>query len=183
MITRRRVLGHAATGAVVAGILPAAQTAFAAGRDVYNNPPPGVGPLIPADSAALKRFMRMRYGAFIHWGPSVLTGKEISFTRNRGVSPEEYDNLYKRFNPVLFDADTWIKTLKASGFRYLTWVPKHHDGFAMWDTKTTDYSIMNTPFKRDVTGEIAKACHKHGLSLCLYYSIADNYHPDSINSR
>lgn len=179
MLTRRRLLGQTTAGAVAAGLWPHMPAAFAATQAApYNRPPAGVGPLIPADQAALTRFMGLRYGAFLHWGPATVSGKEISWSRNQGTPPADYDVLYKRFNPVLFDAEAWVGMIKASGFRYLTFVTKHHDGFAMWDTKTTDHSIMNTPFKRDVLGEIAKACRKHGVALCLYYSIADFYQPD-----
>src|SRR3546814_4148354 len=73
--------------------------------------------------------------------------------------------------------------LKDAGFRYLTFVPKHHDGFAMWDTKTSDYSIMNTPIGRDVVKEVSAACKKHKMAFCLYYSIADFYHPDCIGAN
>ena len=80
---------------------------------------------------------------------------------------EEYDQLYKSFDPIEFDAEAWVTALKEGGFRYLVFVPKHHDGFAMWDTKTTDYNIMQTPFGRDVVGEIAAACKKLDLPLCM----------------
>lgn len=183
MFTRRGVLGHTLAGAAVATVssrLPAVPTG---GAESYNHPPPGIGPLIPADQKALNRFMGMRYGVFIHWGPATLTGKEISWSRERETPTEEYDQLYKRFNPTQFDADVWVRNLKNGGFRYLTFVSKHHDGFAMWKTATTDHSIMSTPFKRDVLGEIAAACRRHDIALCLYYSIADFYQPDCIGSR
>src|SRR3546814_6365198 len=108
--------------------------------------------------------------------PATVAGKEISWSREREIPSAEYDQLYKRFNPVEFDADAWVRMLKDAGFRYLTFVPKHHDGFAMWDTKTSDYSIMNTPFGRDVVKEVSAACKKHKMAFCLYYSIADFYH-------
>ena len=142
----------------------------------------GVGPLLPSPPEALKRFLGLRYGAFIHWGPASVLGKEISWTREVETPSADYDVLYKRFNPVEFDADAWVKMLKDSGFRYLTFVTKHHEGFAMWNTKTTNYNIMNTPFRRDVLKEISAACKKHKLALCLYYSIADFYQPDCIGA-
>lgn len=181
MATRRQIIGQGAAGAALAGIGPQ-MPAFAAGQDAYNVPPPGVGPLIPADQKALTRFMALRYGVFIHWNPATVAGKEISWSREREIPTAEYDQLYKRFNPVEFDADAWVRMLKDSGFRYLTFVPKHHDGFAMWDTKTTDHSIMHTPFGRDVVKEVSLACKKHKLAFCLYYSIADFYHPDCIGA-
>jgi alpha-L-fucosidase len=112
-----------------------------------------------------------------------VAGKEISWSREIQIPTQIYDNLYSRFNPIEFDAEAWIRLLKESGFRYAVFVSKHHDGFAMWDTKTTPHSIMHTPFHRDVLGEIAAACKKLDFALCLYYSIADFYQPDCIGSR
>lgn len=176
-MTRREMLGATVTGAVLAGVW--------SGSHASSSMPaaaPGVGPLIPSPPAALKRFLGLRYGAFIHWGPATVLGKEISWTREVLTPPEQYDAQYKQFNPVEFDADAWVRMLKDSGFRYLTFVPKHHDGFAMWNTKTTDHNIMNTPFGRDVLKELSAACKKHKLALCLYYSIADFYQPDCVGA-
>lgn len=129
-----------------------------------------------------------RFGIFIHWGPASLSGKEISWARighphdHRGhesVPPEEYDNLYKRFNPVKFDADAWMQLAKDAGMKYVVFITKHHDGFSMWPTRLRpDYSIAATPFRRDICREIADAAHKHGLKLGWYYSTRDWTHPD-----
>ena len=78
---------------------------------------------------------------------------------------EEYDNLYKQFNPTKFNADEWVRVAKAAGMKYIVLTTKHHDGFCLWDTKQTDYNIMNTPFKRDVVKELAAACKKAGHRL------------------
>lgn len=134
--------------------------------------------LIPAQPEALRRFLGYRYGAFIHWGPASVLGKEISWSREVETPSAQYDKLYERFNPTQFDAEEWVRMLKESGFRYLTFVTKHHEGFAMWNTKTTDHNIMNSPFRRDILKEIAAACRRQKLPLCLYYSIADFYQPD-----
>ena len=132
--------------------------------------------------AGLERFLGYRYGAFIHWNPATLTGKEVSLSRGVQTPSDVYDQLYESFNPVEFDAEEWVRALKEGGFRYLVYVPKHCDGFAMWDTKTTDYNIMNSPFGRDVVAELSSACRKLDLPLFLYYSIADFYHPDCIDA-
>ena len=117
------------------------------------------------------------------WNPATVAGQELSWSREVKIPYREYDSLYKRFNPVEFDAEAWMRLLQQSGFRYAVYVTKHHDGFAMWDTKTTAYGVMNTPFHRDVLGEIAIACRKAGFPLCLYYSIADLHQPDCIGSN
>ncbi|MBN2272492.1 MAG: alpha-L-fucosidase, partial [Sedimentisphaerales bacterium] len=94
------------------------------------------------------------------------------------IPVEEYDNLYKQFNPVKFNADEWVQVAKDAGMKYLVFTSKHHDGFSMFDSKYTDYKITNSPFKRDVVKELADACHKAGLKLGYYYSPVDWHHPD-----
>ncbi|HEX7411087.1 MAG TPA: alpha-L-fucosidase [Bacteroidales bacterium] len=119
-----------------------------------------------------------RFGMFIHWGPVTLKGTEIGWSRGQEVPIDEYDALYKRFNPVNFDAEAWVKLAKDAGMKYIIFTSKHHDGFCMWDTKYTDYNIMNSPFKRDVVKELAAACRKYGIALGLYHSTLDWHHPD-----
>ena len=119
-----------------------------------------------------------RFGMFVHWGPVSLKGTEIGWSRGAQVPAEEYDQLYKQFNPQKFDADQWVAVAKAAGMRYLVFTSKHHDGFCMWDSEFTDYDIMATPFARDVLRELADACRRHGIRFCTYHSICDWRHPD-----
>ncbi len=127
---------------------------------------------------ALDDFMKDRFGMFIHWGPVTLRGTEIGWSRGREVPVEEYDNLYKEFDPVLFNAEDWAKTARDAGMKYLTITARHHDGFCLWPTKFTDYNIMATPFKKDVVGALSKACKKYGIKFCMYYSVLDWHQPD-----
>ena len=115
---------------------------------------------------------------FIHWGPVSLKGTEISWSPARKIPIAEYDNLYKQFNPTKFNAQQWVAIAKAAGMKYLVITAKHHDGFCLWDTKLTDYNIMNTPFHRDVVKELAAECKKQGIALGTYYSVCDWHHPD-----
>jgi alpha-L-fucosidase len=119
-----------------------------------------------------------RFGLFIHWGPVSLKGTEIGWSRGREIPVDEYDNLYKQFNPVNFNAEEWVKLAKDAGMKYIVFTSKHHDGFCMWDTKYNDYNIMNSPFKRDVMQELTDACKKHGMDLGFYHSTCDWHHPD-----
>ena len=134
-----------------------------------------------------------KFGLFIHWGPSSVSGKEISWSRighpfdiggaEQIQKPEVYDNLYKQFNPTEFNADQWMQMAKEAGMKYVVFVSKHHDGFSMWPTKLRpDYSITATPFKRDICKEIADAAHKQGLKLGWYYSTRDWTHPDYLKN-
>lgn len=120
----------------------------------------------------------LRFGMFIHWGPVSLKGTEIGWSRGREIPVEEYDNLYKQFNPVNFDAEAWVQLARDAGMKYIVFTSKHHDGFCMWDTKYNDYNIMNSPFKRDVMKELADACKKNGMDLGFYYSTCDWHNPD-----
>jgi alpha-L-fucosidase len=144
---------------------------------------------LKADKQDVQRWREMKFGLFIHWGPVSLKGTEIGWSRGgerRGrkdkstgsIPVEIYDNLYKQFNPVKFDADEWVQTAKDAGMKYLVFTSKHHDGFSMFDSQLTDYKITNSPFNRDVVKELADACHKAGLKLGYYYSPPDWYHPD-----
>jgi alpha-L-fucosidase len=134
-----------------------------------------VDPSILTPKKYVDDFMAKRFGMFIHWGPVALRGTEIGWSRNREVKQGEYDSLYKEFNPVLFNADNWVKAAKDAGMKYLTITAKHHDGFCLWPTKFTDYNIMNSPFKRDIVGELAKSCKKYGIKFCIYYTVLDWY--------
>jgi alpha-L-fucosidase len=135
-------------------------------------------PWLKPDPAALKRWQDMRFGMFIHWGPVSLTGYEIGWSRGAQTPIEEYDNLYKKFNPTKFNADDWVAVAKDAGMKYMVLITKHHDGFCMFDTHETDYNIMHSPFGRDVTKELAEACKRGGVAFGTYYSVCDWHHPD-----
>lgn len=135
-------------------------------------------PWLTPDPAAMKRWQDMRFGMFIHWGPVSLTGREIGWSRGAPTPVEEYDSLYKRFNPTKFNADEWVAIAKAAGMKYIVLTAKHHDGFCLWDTQFTDYNIMNSPFKRDVVKELSDACKKQEIAFGAYYSVCDWHHPD-----
>jgi len=135
-------------------------------------------PDLKTNLQSLKNWQDMKYGLFIHWGPVSLRGTEIGWSRGRDVPIEEYDNLYKEFNPVLFDAEKWVKMVKSAGMKYIIITSKHHDGFCIWDSEYTDYDIMSTPFKRDILKELSDACKRHGILFGTYHSICDWHHPD-----
>ena len=132
-----------------------------------------------------------KFGMFIHWGlyaipAGVWKGQEIpgigEWIMNRARIPvREYEQLAKQFNPVKFNAEEWVRLAKEAGMKYLVITAKHHDGFAMYDSKVSDYDIVDaTPFARDPMKELAKACQKAGIKFCFYYShVQDWHHPDA----
>jgi len=133
---------------------------------------------IKGSGQKIEEWKDLRFGMFIHWGPVSLKGTEIGWSRGREIPVEEYDNLYKQFNPVNYNAEEWVKIAKDAGMKYIIFTSKHHDGFCMWNTKYTDFNIMNSPFKRDVMKELADACKKYGMGLGFYHSTCDWHHPD-----
>jgi alpha-L-fucosidase len=145
-----------------------------------------------AKPESLQAWREARFGMFIHWGPVSLTEGEISWSRansnpkcpNKGATPVAvYDNLYKRFDPVKFDAKEWVAIAQAAGMKYMVLTAKHCDGFLLWDSKVDDYNIMHTPFKRDVCSELAKAAHDAGMKIGWYYSPMDWRDPDCRNEK
>ncbi|MFO7618037.1 MAG: alpha-L-fucosidase [Bacteroidales bacterium] len=143
--------------------------------------PPGGGgeafPNLKTNALALQQWQDMRFGMFVHWGPISLKGTEIGWSRGRELPIAEYDSLYLRFNPELFNADEWISIAKEAGMKYFVITTKHHDGFSIWPSKHTDYDIANSPFRRDALKEMQLACEKHGILFGTYHSILDWKHP------
>lgn len=134
-------------------------------------------------------FKEAKFGMFIHWGLySLLEGSYNGHTlpdttlangkswyaewiqTRLEVPGKEYKELVNQFNPILFDADTWIREAKNAGMKYFVITSKHHDGFALWDSKVSDFNIIHTPFKRDILAELVNACKKYGLKYGFYYS-------------
>ncbi len=142
------------------------------------NAQPAISPSIKTSKKIMNGFMGLRFGMFIHWGPVTLKGTEIGWSRGNQVPVEVYDNLYKKFDPVSFNADDWVKAAKEGGMKYLVITAKHHDGFCLWPSAYTDYDIASTPFKKDVVGALAKACRKQGIKFGIYYSVLDWHNPN-----
>lgn len=112
-----------------------------------------------------------RFGMFIHWGIySVMAKGEWIMYVNR-IPNKEYEKLAGQFNPVLFDAEEWVKLAKNTGMKYIVITAKHHDGFSMFKTKVDSFNIMDaTPYGKDVMDSLAEACAKYDIRLCFYYS-------------
>jgi len=130
-----------------------------------------------------------KFGMFIHWGvyavPSgTYNGKQIDgigeWIMNRGKIPvAEYKAYAKEFNPVKYDPEAWVKLAKKAGMKYLVITSKHHDGFALFDSKVTDWDVVDaTPYGKDLLKPLADACRKEGIKLGFYYSQAQDWnHP------
>ncbi|PYR61376.1 MAG: alpha-L-fucosidase [Acidobacteria bacterium] len=98
---------------------------------------------------------------------------------NRRIPIADYEKLPAQFNPIMFDPAEWVALVKAAGMKYITITSKHHDGFAMFDSKISDYDVVDrTPYKKDALKALADECHKQGIKLFFYYSQLDWHHPD-----
>ncbi|GAA4217366.1 alpha-L-fucosidase [Sphingomonas endophytica] len=175
MDSARRRLWQGLTLAIAAAL--AVSPAAAQSPDAYTP--------APANLAARKWFQDAKFGIFLHWGLySELGGTGSSggaewIMQDNKIPAAKYERLAKFFYPQKFDADAWVRSFKDAGARYIVITSKHHDGFAMFDSKVSPYNVVQaTPFKRDPIGELAAACRRQGVKLFFYYSQLDWHHPD-----
>jgi len=133
----------------------------------------------PANLESRRWFQEARFGLFIHWGVYSVLGDGEWVMNNRRIAVAEYEKVPALFNPQAYDPAEWVALVKAAGMRYITITSKHHDGFAMWDSKVSDYNVAKrTPYGRDVLKMLADECHKQGIKLFFYHSHLDWHHPD-----
>ncbi|MEP7336471.1 MAG: alpha-L-fucosidase [Acidobacteriota bacterium] len=124
-------------------------------------------------------FQDAKFGLFIHWGVYSVLGKGEWVMNNDKMPVSEYEKLPAQFNPTEFNAAEWVAMAKAAGMKYITITSRHHDGFAMFDSKISDWNIVQrTPYKKDVMKALAEECQKQGIKLFFYYSQLDWHHPD-----
>ena len=154
-----------------------------------------------ASSNAYEAFNDMKFGIRIHWGIYSIWHRGAESWPFLTMSLEDrqaYMSLYKNWNPAAFDADAWMNTFRQSGMKMFAFTSKHHEGFSMFDTATRvrsranwtapggpkmetcdlAYSIMETPFRRDIVKELCDAAHKRDIKIDLYFSHPDWYDAD-----
>lgn len=127
----------------------------------------------PQNLKARQWFQEAKFGLFIHWGPFSIPGNGEWVMNNRNITVKNYTRLMDFFNPIAFDANAWVKMAKKAGMQYITLITHHHDGFSMWNTRQSDFNIMNTPYHQDIVKMMADACHEQGMPLFFYYSLLD----------
>lgn len=160
----------------------------------FGGPSSGVYNPTQAEKDRIAWFRDAKFGMFMHWGlysqmagywkGEKVKGGEWAIKMNK-LPIEEYRNLSKVFNPIKFNADEWVKLIKAAGMKYLVITAKHHDGFAMFRSAASAYNIVDaTPFKRDPMQELKEACDRHGIKFGLYYSHAQDWNePDAYGNN
>lgn len=126
-------------------------------------------------------FSSNKFGMFIHFGIYAITKWHEQVLMRSSMTRSEYELLKNEFNPMLFDADEWVKIAKETGMEFICITTKHHDGFCLWDTAYTDYNIMNTPYKKDLLKQLSIACEKQGVGFGVYYSLPDWHHENYPN--
>lgn len=131
------------------------------------------------NKAAREWFQDAKFGLFVHWGLYSVLGRGEWILQNDRMTLPEYENLALGFYPSKFDAKEWVATVKRAGMRYITITSKHHDGFAMFDSKHSEWDIVDaTPYGRDVLKELAEECERQGIKLFFYHSQLDWHHPE-----
>ncbi|MCE7992675.1 MAG: hypothetical protein HEP71_11875 [Roseivirga sp.] len=131
-----------------------------------------------------------RFGMFIHWGAysvpaGIYQGKEVGgigewIMSSANIPLDEYEKFVKDFNPVKYNAEAWAKLAREAGMKYIVITSKHHDGFGLWDSKVSDYDLVDAaPYGKDALKALADACKKEGIKLGFYYSIMDWHHPEA----
>jgi alpha-L-fucosidase len=133
----------------------------------------------PENLKAREWFQDNKFGLFIHWGVYSVLGKGEWVMNNDKMTVAEYEKLPAKFNPTEFNPAEWVAMVKDAGMKYITITSKHHDGFAMWGTKQSDWDIVDrTPYHKDPLKMLADECHRQGIKLFFYHSQLDWHHPD-----
>ena len=140
----------------------------------------GLTSVARADGACWQLFNR-RLGMFVHWGIYSVNGFHEQERMRKRIPRAEYEALANRFTAEKFDPGKFIDAAESQGAEYIVFTAKHHDGFCLWDTKTTDFKVTKSPARRDVLGELAATCKRRGMKLGLYYSNPDWHHPNAYN--
>jgi alpha-L-fucosidase len=133
----------------------------------------------PENLKARQEYQDEKFGMFIHWGVYSVLGDGEWVFHNRKLKVDEYNRLPSFFDPEKFDAQAWVALAKSAGMKYITITSRHHDGFAMFDSKVSDWNIVQrTPYKKDPLKMLADECHRQGIKLFFYYSQLDWHNPD-----
>ncbi len=124
-----------------------------------------------------------RFGMFVHLGLYSLLGRHEWVQNNENIPQDEYDLLAERFNPAKGSMRQWAKLAKKAGMKYMVLTTKHHEGYCLWDSATTDFNAAKTGPKRDLIAEYVKACRAEGIKVGLYFSLMDWRHPDGLRCK
>jgi alpha-L-fucosidase len=123
----------------------------------------------------MKNWRSLKFGMFIHWGLYAIPGRGEWVMHNEKISAQEYAKLADEFNPRHFDADRWAQIAKDAGMKYMILTARHHDGFCLWDSPSSDkdFTSFKTAAGQDFVKDYVKACREADLKVGIYYSLMD----------
>ena len=121
----------------------------------------------------MKWWREARFGMFIHWGLYSVLERGEWVMYNERIPKAEYAKLADRFNPRKYNPDEWVALAQEAGMKYMVLTTRHHDGFCLWDTETTDFCAPKTAAGRDLVAEYVEACRRAGMRIGFYYSLLD----------
>lgn len=176
---RRRFIGAAAAA------VPAVPSLVFGGQQTSQTPATSSdsvtsfrGELVPRFGDARDWWFSKRFGMFVHWGLYAIEGWHEQLEWRGGMPRKEFEAKYfPQWNPRHYDPNAWLDQAQAAGMEYICFTTKHHEGFCQWDTKLTEFNVMNTPYGKDALRQLAEACHKRNFPLGLYYSVVDWHSP------
>lgn len=169
------------------------------GVHTYSNEKAYIAPEEALLQQRLEWFKDQKLGLMMHWGPYSQLGlveswalsdadaewsrEDVDWVKDATTFKQQYVDLNKSFNPLRFQPEEWADLAKENGFKYLVFTTKHHDGFAMWDTQTTDYKVTGNacPYRTNPNADVCKqlfdAFRERGLAISAYFSKADWHVP------
>ncbi|MCX6997376.1 MAG: alpha-L-fucosidase [Kiritimatiellaeota bacterium] len=166
------------TALALSVVVPMARAAEPANPDPYANETPA------QRDVRMQWWREARFGMFIHWGVYAVPAGVYKDKKGgaewimaiQKIPKAEYQGLAKQFNPVKYDPDAWVRLAKEAGMKYIVITSKHHDGFALFDSKASDWNVVKaSPCGKDLLKPLAEACRKHGIKLGFYYSQAQDW--------
>jgi alpha-L-fucosidase len=170
----------------LAGLILLATCTSQIGHAQESNPDPYANETKEQRDARLAWFREAKFGLMITWGMHAVpagthNGEKIGaygehIMRVGQIPVAEYKPYAKAFNPVNYDPDAWVRLAKEAGMKYIVIITKHHDGFALWDSKASEWDVVDaTPYGKDLLKPLAEACRKHGMKLGFYYSQSEDW--------
>ncbi|MEU8224446.1 alpha-L-fucosidase [Kribbella sp. NPDC048915] len=134
-------------------------------------------------AASVQKFRDWRFGLFVHWGLYSLPARHEWVKNYERLTDEDYQPYFDHFEPDLYDPRAWARAARDAGMRYAVLTTKHHEGFCLWDSAVSDYTVAKTPWGResgttDLVGQFVEACRAEGLGVGFYHSLIDWHHPE-----
>ncbi|WP_442482694.1 alpha-L-fucosidase [Aeoliella sp. SH292] len=166
------------SGALVFWVLTLGVFAIATPQVLRGEEPATYTPT-PENLANREQFQDDKFGIFIHWGVYSELGRGEWVMNNEKMTIDQYRPVADQFNPTKYDPAEWVALFKKAGAKYITITSKHHDGFALWDSKASKWDVVDaTPYGKDLLKPLAEECEKQGIKLFFYHSHLDWTHPD-----